>query len=196
MAVPLLLLAIGAVVAGYVGVPQAVGGGNQIERFLEPSFTVELPESAEQPAWMHYELKAGEPGAAAQERSTEIGLMGLATTVAAAGFAIAFVLFLRRRRAADSLARTFAPVYRLLLGKYHVDEAYDAAIVHPLVAGAERGLWKGVDAGLIDGAVNGVGRLVRSASGGLRLLQAGSVRAYAASLFLGVVLVVAYLIWR
>ena len=48
-------------------------------------------------------------------------------------------------------------------------------------------LWKGVDAALIDGAVNGVGQTVRGASAVLRRLQTGSVRAYAASLFLGVV---------
>ena len=38
MAIPLILLAIGSVVAGYVGVPHALGGSNRIESFLEPSF--------------------------------------------------------------------------------------------------------------------------------------------------------------
>jgi NADH-quinone oxidoreductase subunit L len=121
--------------------------------------------------------------------------MALATTIAFAGIALAAALFLGKRRAVAALARTFAPVHRLLLGKYYVDEAYNAAIVQPIVMGSERGLWKGVDAGLIDGSVNGVGRLVGGASSALRLLQTGSVRAYAASLFLGVVLVLAYLVW-
>ena len=50
-------------------------------------------------------------------------------------------------------------------------------------------LWKGVDVGLIDGAVNGAGGgRARRRARVLRLLQTGSVRAYAASLFLGVVL--------
>ena len=53
-------------------------------------------------------------------------------------------------------------------------------------------LWKGVDAGLIDGAVNGVGTIVRGTSAALRRLQTGSVRAYAASLFLGVVLILGW----
>jgi NADH-quinone oxidoreductase subunit L len=53
-----------------------------------------------------------------------------------------------------------------------------------------------VDAGLIDGAVNGTGRLVRGLGGALRTAQTGSIRAYAASLFLGVVLVLAYLVMR
>src|SRR4029077_14051533 len=40
MTVPLVILAIGAVLAGFVGIPAALGGGNAIERFLQPSFSV------------------------------------------------------------------------------------------------------------------------------------------------------------
>ena len=46
---------------------------------------------------------------------------------------------------------------QLVYNKYFVDEIYDAAVVKPLVSGSREVLWKGVDAGLIDGAVNGVG---------------------------------------
>jgi NADH-quinone oxidoreductase subunit L len=49
MAVALVLLAVGAVVAGYVGVPAALGGTNRIERFLEPSFTTSREARASQP---------------------------------------------------------------------------------------------------------------------------------------------------
>jgi NADH-quinone oxidoreductase subunit L len=66
---------------------------------------------------------------------------------------------------------------------------YDAAIVQPIKLLSTGGLWKGVDAGLIDGAVDGVGQTVRAGSDGLRRVQTGSVRTYAASLFLGVVLI-------
>ena len=46
MAIPLIVLAIGSIVAGYVGVPHALGGSNRIERFLEPSFEVAAPGAA------------------------------------------------------------------------------------------------------------------------------------------------------
>ena len=72
----------------------------------------------------------------------------------------------RRPDVADALARSFGGVYRLLLNKYYVDEIYDAAIVQPIKRLSTGALWKGVDAGLIDGTVNGVGALVRGASGG------------------------------
>jgi NADH-quinone oxidoreductase subunit L len=57
-------------------------------------------------------------------------------------------------------------------------------------------LWKIVDARLIDGSVNGVGRVVSGWSEILRRAQTGSVRAYAASLFLGVVAILGYYLWR
>jgi hypothetical protein len=43
MTVPLMALAVGAIVAGFVGVPQVLGGNNAIERFLEPSFVASSP---------------------------------------------------------------------------------------------------------------------------------------------------------
>ena len=57
-------------------------------------------------------------------------------------------------------------------------------------------LWKGVDVGVIDGAVNGAGVTVRGASAWLRLLQTGSIRAYAASLMFGALLVIGYMLWQ
>jgi NADH-quinone oxidoreductase subunit L len=68
--------------------------------------------------------------------------------------------------------------------------------VQPIRIISEDGLWKGVDAGVIDRAVNGVGRVVAGSSEVLRRVQTGSVRAYAASLFFGVVLILGYYLWR
>ena len=59
-------------------------------------------------------------------------------------------------------------LYHAARHKYYVDEMYDAAIVQPIKLLSTGGLWKGADAGLIDGAVNGVGQTVRGASGVLR----------------------------
>jgi NADH-quinone oxidoreductase subunit L len=183
MAIPLIVLAIGSILAGYVGVPHALGGSNRIESFLEPSF--ESHEVGLQP-----------DHDAAPSESLELGLMGVSTVVALGGIAVAAFLFLRRRDTADALARSFQGVHRVLLNKYYVDEIYDAVIVQPIKRISTTALWRGVDAGLIDGTVNGVGAIVRSASGVLRQLQTGSVRAYAASLLFGVVVIVGYYLWR
>jgi len=105
-------------------------------------------------------------------------------------------IWLWHRALAARVARSAAPVYTLLLNKYYVDEIYDALVVRPIKAASTVVLWRGVDAGLIDGAVNGVGAMVRGSSGRLRRLQTGSIRAYAASLFLGVVLIVGWYLMR
>jgi NADH-quinone oxidoreductase subunit L len=122
--------------------------------------------------------------------------MLVSSLIAVAGIAIAMFYFLKNREAADRLARQFAGVHRVLDRKYYVDEIYDAAVVQPIRILSEEALWKGVDVRLIDGAVNGVADTVRGASEVLRRPQTGSVRAYAASLFLGVVMILGYFLWR
>jgi NADH-quinone oxidoreductase subunit L len=77
-----------------------------------------------------------------------------------------------------------------------VDEIYDATVVQPVRIVSEEGLWKIVDVRVIDGSVLGIGRIVTGWSELLRRLQTGSVRAYAASLFFGVVAILGYYLWR
>jgi len=122
--------------------------------------------------------------------------MLVSSGVAIAGIGIAAYFFLRNRAAADALAARFEGLHRLLANKYYVDEIYDAAIVQPIRITSQEGLWKIVDAKIIDGAVNGIGLSVSGWSQLLRRLQTGSVRAYAASLFAGVVAILGYYLWR
>src|SRR3954470_9343983 len=177
MALVLIVLAVGSVLAGYVGLPGVLGGGDWFARFLEPAFGVHPADEA------------------VAEHGLELTLMLVSSLVAVAGIGIAAYFFLKNRHAADRLAEQFAGPRRLLEHKYYVDEIYDAAIVQPIRITSETGLWKVVDARMIDGAVNGVADVVGGASERLRRIQTGSVRAYAASLFLGVVLILGYYLW-
>ncbi len=191
MTIALVVLAIGAVLAGYVGIPNVlVRGGNRIETFLAPSFRAP-----------NYVAGAAEPETPAAEgetgnASTELSLMALSTVVALAGIGLATTIYLRRPGAADRMAARFSGLYTLLLGKYFVDEIYDEAIVQPVKRTSTLLLWRGIDTGIVDGTVNGVGLVVRGWSAVLRRLQTGSVRAYAMSLFAGVVVIVGYYLWR
>jgi NADH-quinone oxidoreductase subunit L len=171
MAIPLIVLAVGSIAAGYVGL------GARFEHFLEPSFA---PQAVE----------------AAAEGGLEVTLMGVSSLVALVGIGVAVFFFLRNRGAASRVAERFGGLYRVLLNKYYVDEIYDATIVQPIRIVSEEALWKGVDVRLIDGAVNGVGETVGGLSRELRRLQSGSVRTYAASLFLGVVAILGYYLWQ
>jgi len=213
MAVVLILLAVGSVLAGYVGVPAVLGGSNHIEHFLAPSFAAPGLETggehganlAEAPSEGSSRTESrGEGGHAAAaegegghaDHRTELGLMAFSSGIALAGIGIAAYFFLRRREAADRVAARFAGAHRVLLHKYYVDELYDAAIVQPIRRTSERALWRVFDAGIVDGAVNGAGSFVNGASAILRRLQTGSMRAYALSVFVGVVLILGYYVWR
>jgi NADH-quinone oxidoreductase subunit L len=171
MALALIVLAVGSVAAGYVGI------GARFEHFLEPSFS---PQTRQ----------------AAAEGGLEMTLMVVSSIVALVGIGIAVFLFLTNRRASEAVAQRFSGLHRLLTNKYYVDEIYDAAIVQPIRIASEDGLWKVVDVRVIDAAVNGVGETVAGTSQVLRRLQSGSVRTYAASLFLGVVMILGYYLWR
>ena len=185
MAIALVVLAIGSVAAGYGGLPQVLGGSDRFERFLAPSFRATETQSTPEV----------QDDAAAAE-GLELGLMAVSSVVAVGGIGLAFFFFLANPRAADRMAAQFPGLHRVLLNKYYVDEVYDAAIVQPIRIVSEGGLWKGLDVSLIDRTVNGVAETVDGASVLLRRLQTGSVRAYAASLFFGVVLILGYYLWR
>ncbi|MFB3777971.1 MAG: NADH-quinone oxidoreductase subunit L [Bryobacteraceae bacterium] len=104
------------------------------------------------------------------------------------GIALAYVFYVARPGTADRLAGRLGWLYRLVYNKYFVDEIYDAAVVRLLVEKSSTVLWRGVDAGLIDGSVNGVGSHARGAGSVLRLLQSGNIRSYAGWVVWGSVL--------
>ncbi len=204
MAIALVVLAVGAVLAGYVGVPGVLFGENRIERFLEPSFEAPAIVAGQEagaasdevaPASSPAVAPAAEAGVPAGDTALEGRMMATSTLVAFAGIGLAWLFFLKRRDLAEAAARRFGALHRLLLNKYYVDEIYDTAVVQPVRIVSEQALWKGIDVGVIDGAVNGAGVTVRGASGLLRLVQTGSIRAYAASLMVGTLLILGYLLW-
>jgi NADH-quinone oxidoreductase subunit L len=168
MTFPLMALALGALVAGFVGIPAALGsGGSAIEKFLEPSFTAqEVRLRADTPAT----TAAVDPGssrlqpasARAEEheaesehasRGVELGLMALSVLIAVAGIFAAQMVYVSRPDISESLASRFAGAHKLLLNKYYVDELYGATVIGGTFAWA-RGLWT-FDRRVVDGAVNG-----------------------------------------
>ena len=147
MTLPLQLLAIGAIVAGFVGVPAALGGYNRIEHFLEPSFVAGAVHAAEEE---HHAY------------AVEWGLMALSVLLAAGAIALAYRLYVQRPEESERLASDFAGAHRVLTNKYYVDELYDATAVKGTMGGA-RGLWA-VDRNVVDGAVNGTGWTTRASA--------------------------------
>src|SRR3954471_16153977 len=118
MAIPLIVLALGSILAGYVGVPAVIGGANRLEHFLAPSFHaagVQAPDAA----------NASDSDA---QESAELMLMGLASLLSLAGIGLAARTYLRDPDRAARLAGRFPGVYRFLLNKGYVDELYNDAL--------------------------------------------------------------------
>lgn len=207
MAIALIVLAMGSVVAGYIGLPHALGGSNRLEAYLEPSFTAHAVHepgrvSAAGPTGAdraEESVAAGaaehEEGRGAGDTGTELMLMIVSSFIALGGIGAAYYFFLANPSASESVAQSASGLRTLLYNKYYVDEIYDATIVQPIKNTSEEALWKRMDAQMIDGAVNGTGWSIRGLSDVLRLLQSGSIRTYAASLLLGAVLVLGMYLW-
>lgn len=153
---PLIILAILSVVAGFVGVPAVLGGSHELQQFLAPIFagSVKLQEA-------HH-----------LDHTTEYILMGASVGAAALAILYAVSRFSKKPDLED--ATGFGKV---LQNKWYVDELYDAAIVKPL-RGMSAFFNNVVEKLGIDGAVNGVGKLVHYGARQLRLLQSGQVGIY------------------
>ncbi len=107
------------------------------------------------------------------------------------GIVIAWFLYVAQPAMADSLKNTAGPLYTLVANKYYVDEFYRAVIVRPLEIISTFILWRGIDEGVIDGAlVNGFGRVIRGWGSLFRYFQSGSIRNYAAWVFAGSLIVI------
>jgi len=201
MAFALIVLAVGSILAGYVGVPHALGGHNNLGAWLEPAFQATncgAPVTTGELAGIA--IAECPPGEAAEgtddHASLELSLMAVSSLVAFAGIGLATFLWLKRKDLPAQMATQFSGVHKLLLNKYYVDEVYDATLVQPIKVVSQEGLWRGFDVKIVDGAVNGAGYFVSGVSIVLRLLQNGSVKTYAASLFAGAVTILAYYLWR
>ena len=184
MTVPLVILAVGSALVGFLGIPVGIahlfGGGdwNWIHHFLEPVYAV-VGHGEE------HHLSFG----------LEMGLMLLSVAVAIVGILIARSYYggdkgLTRGRAT---AERFSGVHRLLVHKYYVDEIYDAGIVKPL-RGLSRFFWRGVDGRAIDGSIHLGAYLTRLFGDFGRLTTTGNVRNYALYFFLGVVVLLTWVL--
>jgi NADH-quinone oxidoreductase subunit L len=117
-------------------------------------------------------------------------LMAIASSAGLLGIALAYVMYVWKPAIPDAIASGLRGLYTLVYNKYFVDEVYDATLVKPVIGGSRLLLWRGMDAGVIDGIVNGIGSRAQSVGGALRRLQSGNARSYATWVAFGGVLVI------
>jgi NADH-quinone oxidoreductase subunit L len=177
MVVPLVILAVLAVLGGYIGLPRFLGIGSAIDEFLHPVFASSRLAPVEESV------------------AVEVSLMVVSILAAAIGFFAAYWLYIRRWGLAARMTKSAQGLYDIVYNKYYVDEAYMEAIVKPLRTLGDV-LDRDVETRGIDRAVNGLARLVSLAGEGVRRLQTGLVRNYALAMLVGVVAVVLYFVVR
>jgi NADH-quinone oxidoreductase subunit L len=183
MLIPLVVLAVGAIVVGFVGVPEILSFGkleNNFEHFIRPAVE-------EGTLTLDSHKSTGNDVSSPDLHGIELNLMLVSSVIAIVGMGIGWVWFKRK------------PLWqppRLLENKYYVDEVYDAAVVQPIKLGSIYALWKFIDVRIIDGAVNGAGELASQFGAGLRHLQAGLARGYVAIVVLGALLLIGYFVMR
>jgi NADH-quinone oxidoreductase subunit L len=162
MTVPLMVLALGAIVTLVLALP----GSMIFEHYLAPVFefgtqrllSIGHLHAGAHPAWPYF----------------------AAWGIAAVGTAVAWFMYRDPATAPAKLADAFPRLYQFAYDKFRVDELYEFAVLNPVKATA-RGLWKIVDVGIIDtGFVNGIPRLVAFFGSVFRLAQNGDVQRYAA----------------
>ncbi|MFQ5606995.1 MAG: NADH-quinone oxidoreductase subunit L [Candidatus Zixiibacteriota bacterium] len=173
MTAPLVILAVLSVIGGWIGIPHIFGATNHFEHWLAPVFA--RTESL---------MSAGAPHGAV---STEWTLMVASVVLIIGSIVLARHYFLKHREAAERIRESFAGVYRLLYGKYFIDELYHRLIIRPIHV-FSLVLWRIVDVVVIDGLINGGAYLVGAISSALRLVQSGKLPAYATVFTIGVLI--------
>ncbi len=125
------------------------------------------------------------------EGAEDMTLVMVSSAAGVVGILIAYWMYVVSPTVPEAIASRFHGLYTLILNKYYVDEVYDATVVDPVIGGSSTVLWRGIDVGVIDGAVNGIGSEARGMGTILRMLQSGNIRNYATWVVFGSVLLVA-----
>ncbi len=168
---PLVVLAIGAVCAGFGFRHEFIGDGWQA--FWRDSIVITasnhvLANMEELPGWVGY-------------APLVTGVLGLA---------LAYVFYIVNPLLPVRLAAAFRPVYAFVQNKWYFDELYDFLFVRPAFALA-RLFWQVGDATIIDGVPNGMAALTADGSKQVVRIQTGSIAVYAFVMLIGVVLLIA-----
>jgi len=185
MTIPLIVLAILSVCGGWMAAPQLIGGVNHFQLFLAPVLN----------ALEYTDTVTNIPGLNGETAGILVALLGAPVIAGLFGFLLAWWFYIKSPETPKKLADSFAAPYKLLSGKYFIDELYAAAIVRPLVWISDKLLWHAVDERVIDGTVNGVAFVSRETGDRLRHANTGNIRSYATWIVLGVVVFTSLLLW-
>jgi NADH-quinone oxidoreductase subunit L len=121
---------------------------------------------------------------------THSALPALALLVALLGIFLAYAIYSAKWLSAETIGRTFKPLYNLFYRKYFMDELYQDVIVKKVLLGGLFAALQKIDTAGVDGAVNGVARAASAAGRAVRRTQTGQLQAYAMAVGVGIIAII------
>jgi len=182
MWIPLAILAVLSVGAGWIGIPHVIGA-------VLPGHPENLLEN-----WLHLSV-AKIPGLQEAEASLEWTLMGTSVVLALSSAFAAYHIYCKKPDIAKRFAEKMSGLHRVIYNKYFVDEAYFKFIINPLIENSKR-LWYYVDVHIIDKTTYVVSDLARDMGELGKWVQSGNLQQYLMYLVVGIVVIFSFVLMR
>jgi NADH-quinone oxidoreductase subunit L len=182
MTIPLWILAVLAIVGGYLGLPEVIAHGeyNWISHHWLGHNNTPVHNYSHHPEGWHPSL------------ALEGVLIGLSIIIAFSGMLLSIRTYKNGLDGDAKVQSMLGGLYKLMQDKFYVDELYQAFIINPFVKFSQMVVIP-FDKFVVDGVVNGSGSLVQFCGGIVRRMQNGVAQTYALFMVLGVLLMLAYL---
>lgn len=166
MTIPLIVLAILAIVGGALGLPEFWGATN----------------------WMHHHLDSiiAHKDPSILNHAKEWMLMGIAVVAAGATIVFAYMIYIKNQILPEAKDEKLTGIKKLIYNKYYVDELYEIIITKPLDF-LSVVFYKFLDLQVVDGIVNGVGTAVTGVSSLVRKVQTGHIGFYIFGMVIGII---------
>lgn len=200
MTIPLIILAVFAIIAGFLNLPESMGGGAWFHHWLAPIWPAK--EETHSP------------------HSLEILLALLSLGIAITSIGFAYLFYMKNRHWPDKIAKASPLLHRLSFNKYYIDEIYEIIFVSPAIY-ISKGIalfdkiaidsvvngagvitvWVSkingwIDTHIVDGAVNGIADLIQWFGDKIRKTQTGFLYHYLSYVLGGVIVITVYLVLR
>jgi NADH-quinone oxidoreductase subunit L len=146
--------------------------------------------------WLAYDhlfkdfIEAALPHVESHGSTFEIGIAISSSVVAVAGIGAAWAVYMKRWVTSESIRATFAPFAIIFENKYYLDRIYEDLFVRTIFQRGWNALLQANDRYVVDGIVNGSGRVAREASSRLKVIQTGQVQSYGLGVVAGVIIIV------
>ncbi|MFN4131842.1 MAG: NADH-quinone oxidoreductase subunit L [Caldimicrobium sp.] len=175
MTIPLIVISIGAIFSGWLGIPEALGGGAHFQKFLEPVL--------------------GHPELPHLDHQTEYILMVLSVLAGLLGIGLAYLVYVKNTSLETAFSSKCRTLYVFLYRKWYFDEVYHKIFVVPTLWLARTVVNLILDTFVIDQTVNGSAKTAEASATLFRRFHVGILNYYNWFILLGLLiyLIIIYL---